>query len=61
MLGVTGEKGGFGIPDRGISMSLKLREHIGKEAGFEAGSWARGGHRGHPGLACQYWHFLQCG
>lgn len=48
---MSGRKGGFGIPDKGISMSLKLREHIGEEARFEAGSWAGGGHRGHPGLA----------
>lgn len=48
---MSGRQGGFGIPDKGISMSLKLREHTGEEARFEAGSWARGGHRGHPGLA----------
>lgn len=48
---MSGRQDGFGIPDRGISMSLKLREHIGEEAGFEAGSWAGRGHRGHPGLA----------
>lgn len=51
--GVGRGQHGFGIPGRGASLCLVLREHVGGggKAAFEAGEWAGVGHRGCHGPA----------